>query len=181
MKESLENHFIYIFDTLLISNFRVLVVVRSEEDRDVHYIRTDFEGVETYIINRVGLSMRFPRNSQIFHQIQDGRSPSELLPKAIQKIKVDSHHPAIRKPWVNFTVPKGLEVPPSGSPCIVMTSKTEIPNTHVEYISDANGLGRECAGYLYYIITHYNNLPDYIQFSHGPMQRAPKLVKTLSF
>lgn len=57
----------------------------------------------------------------------------------------------------------------------------DFPDLTFDYISDASGQGRECAGYLYYIIQNYNNLPDYIEFAHGPLQRIPKLVRILCF
>jgi len=121
----------------------VLVVVRSSEDYDVHYIKNDFSGVPVHVINR----------------LEDGRTLGDLLPHAYEKLRVPHWRDLARKPWVNFSIPK------------------DFPDLTFDYISDAGGQGRECAGYLYYIIQNYDILPDYMEFAHGPLQRIPKLSR----
>jgi len=51
------------------------------------------------------------------------------------------------------------------------------PNKEVLMISNTKRVGRECSGYIYYILQNYDNLPTWIEFVHG----APEKSATIAY
>jgi hypothetical protein len=46
-----------------------------------------------------------------------------------------------------------------------------------EFITNYNGMGRECSGYLYYILKNYQHLPTWIEFTHGAPERSASTAR----
>jgi hypothetical protein len=47
----------------------------------------------------------------------------------------------------------------------------------VEYLANTKGVGRECSGYIYYILKNYYKLPTWIEFVHGAPEKSASLAK----
>lgn len=60
-----------------------------------------------------------------------------------------------------------LLVSPRGGEKDLLIGRKEKSRISVEYVSNELGMGRECVGYLVWIIRHYHHLPQWVAFTHG--------------
>ena len=119
--------------------------------------------------------------------MKDNIKPQLILPNAIRKIEYDdlSRIPEDGNAWVSDT--RGLGTNNEGlfgerfetGMCTNFIQQTAYSRLNVTnyYISDTDGYGRECAGYLYFIIRNYHSLPEWMEFLHGPTRRKSQLVR----
>ena len=47
----------------------------------------------------------------------------------------------------------------------------------VDFISNTNKIGRECSGYIFYILKNYYSLPTWVEFVHGAPEKSAFLAR----